>query len=135
MTESLWSTMNVRSPKPWDTRHGFTRCWHVFVFGFLNFISLMCVWLEKHYCIVYLYTQTSQIDYFHHVHNILRWIGSRLTILNILRWWCKKYTCFIFNCIIFSHCEVMIGFKNTLHEASYIKGNVIASKFNVFDVT
>ena len=32
--------------------------------------------IEKNYCIVYLYKQTSQIDYFHRVHKILRWIGS-----------------------------------------------------------
>ena len=30
----------------------------------------------KNYCIVYLYTQTSQIDCFRHVNKILRWIGS-----------------------------------------------------------
>ena len=46
-------------------------------FLFLNFfISLMCVWLQKNYCIVYLYAQTSQIDCFRSVHKILRWIGS-----------------------------------------------------------
>ena len=28
------------------------------------FISLKCVWLEKNYCIVYLYTHKSQIDSF-----------------------------------------------------------------------
>ena len=70
--------MNVLSPK-WDTKHGITQYFlftvdMVFVLDF--FISLMCVWLEKNYCIVYLYTQMSQIDYFHCVNKILWWIGS-----------------------------------------------------------
>ena len=50
MTESLCSTMNVRSPKPLDTKHGVTRYFRftVSMFFVLDFfISLMCVWLEK----------------------------------------------------------------------------------------
>ena len=54
--------MNVRSPIPWDTKHGDTQYFQFtvdmcFVLDF--FISFM--YDLKNYCIVYLYTQTSQI--------------------------------------------------------------------------
>ena len=60
--------MNVRSPKPRDTNW----CYSV-RFGFLYKFDVCMI--GKNYCIVYLYTQTSQIDYFQRVHKILRWIG------------------------------------------------------------
>ena len=75
----LNSTMNVRSPKQWDTKHGVTRYFRftVDMFFVLNFfISLMSVWLEKTTVLFNLYTQTSQIYCFRRVHKILRWIGS-----------------------------------------------------------
>ena len=37
---------------------------------------MTCVWFEKNYCIVNLYTKTSQIHCFRRVHRILRWVGS-----------------------------------------------------------
>ena len=72
-TESVCSSMNVRNPKPWDTKHGVTLYFRFYVLEF--FMSLMCVWLEK---LLYwlLYTQTNQLDYFRRFHKILRWIGS-----------------------------------------------------------
>ena len=45
-----------------------------FCFGFLCKFDVCMT--GKNYCIVYLYTQTSQIDCFRHVHKILLWIGS-----------------------------------------------------------
>ena len=50
MSESLCSTMNVCSPKQWDTKHGVTQYfWFtVDMFFVLEFFtSLICVWLEK----------------------------------------------------------------------------------------
>ena len=44
LTESVCSSMNVRSPKPWDTKLSTMTCF-LFVLDF--FISLMCVWLKK----------------------------------------------------------------------------------------
>ena len=44
------STMNLRSPKPWDMKHGVTQYFRFTVdlfFVFYFFLSLMCVWLEK----------------------------------------------------------------------------------------
>ena len=58
-------------------------CFFVLDF-FKNFDVCM---IGKNYCIVYLYTKTSQIDCFRLVHKILRWIGSsdfKLHILNTL---------------------------------------------------
>ena len=43
---------------------------HVSCFDF--FISFFVRMIRKNYCIVYLYTQTSQIDCFRRVHKILR---------------------------------------------------------------
>ena len=74
--------MNVRSQKPWNTKHGVTQYFRFTVdmfFVWEFFISLVYVWLEKNYCIVYLYTyhtQTSQIDCFCSVYKILQWIRS-----------------------------------------------------------
>ena len=50
MTELLCSTMNVRSLKSWDMKHGVTQYFRFTVDMFIVldfFISLMCVWLEK----------------------------------------------------------------------------------------
>ena len=79
--------MNVRSPKQWDTKHGVTDQYvdMFFCFGFLQKFDVCMI--GKNYCIVYLYTKTSQIDCFRLVHKILRWIGSsglKLHILNTL---------------------------------------------------
>ena len=38
--------MNVRSPKPWDTKHGVTLYFR-FTVVLEFFISVVCVWLEK----------------------------------------------------------------------------------------
>ena len=60
MTELVYSTMNVHSPKPWDTKHGVTHavlsvyCWHVFCFGFLYKFDHWCVYDWKNYCIGYI---------------------------------------------------------------------------------
>ena len=75
MTESLCSTMNVRSPKPWNSKHGVTQYFRFtidmfFVFKFCMFDVCM---IGKNYCIVYLY---AQINNFRSVHKILIWIGS-----------------------------------------------------------
>ena len=78
--------MNIRSPKPWDTKHGvlstFGLLWYVFVFKF--FISLVCVWLGKT-VLFNLYSETSQIDCFCRVHKILRWIGLILNLQGVQR--------------------------------------------------
>ena len=76
MTESVCSTMNVCSPKPWDTRHGVTRsvlsvyCWRVFCFGFLYKFDVCMIEKKK---LLYLLLQTSRIDCFCRVNIILRW--------------------------------------------------------------
>ena len=48
----------------------------VFCFGFLNKFVVCIIEKKTHYCNVNMYSQTSQIDCFRHVHKILRWIGS-----------------------------------------------------------
>ena len=60
--------MDVRSPKPSDTKHGVTQYFRFIVDMFLKFGVCM---IGKNYCIVYLYVQTSQIDCFRRVHKIL----------------------------------------------------------------
>ena len=46
---------------------------------------------EKNYSIVYLYTQTSQINCFRRVHKTLRWIGSsdinNIFTKPLVKWW------------------------------------------------
>ena len=57
------------------TKHGVTQYVDMFFcFGFLQKFDVCMI--GKNYCIVYLYTKTSQIDCFRLVHEILRWIGS-----------------------------------------------------------
>ena len=90
MTESLCSTMNVCSPKPWDRKHGVTSYFRftvdkIFILDF--FISLMCVWLEKNYCIVNVYTQRNQIHCFRR--DSITEIICMLQIL--LHVYCKHY--------------------------------------------
>ena len=82
MTESVCSTMNVRSPKPWHAKHGVTH-WQYFrftvdmFFVFVFFISLMGVWLEKLlFNLVICIHKRAKTDCFRRVHKILRWIGS-----------------------------------------------------------
>ena len=71
--------MNVRSRKPWNTKNGVTQYFRFTVDTFFVldfFISLMCtVYDWENYCFGYLYTQTSQIDCFRHVHNF--WINLK----------------------------------------------------------
>ena len=76
MTESLWSTMNVRSPKPWGTKLGVTKYFRFTVdMSFvLNFTIKFDVCMIG--CIVYSFSQTGQTDCFHRVHKILQCIGS-----------------------------------------------------------
>ena len=76
MTESVCSTMNVRSPKPRECRNMVYFRFTVDMYIVLDFFIVWCVCDWKKKCIVYLYAQTSQIDYFHHVHKILQRIGS-----------------------------------------------------------
>ena len=47
MTESLCSTMNVRSPKPWDTKHGITQYFRFTVDMFFVFDFFISDW-KKH---------------------------------------------------------------------------------------
>ena len=68
-TESVCSTINVRSPKPWDTKHGVTQYWHDFSFKFL-FKFDVCI-IEKITAIIICIHKR-----FRRVHKILQWIGS-----------------------------------------------------------
>ena len=63
LSKSLWSTLNAHIPKPRDTKHDLTQYFR-FTVDMLFVLDFLCVWLEKNYCIGYLYTQTSQIDCF-----------------------------------------------------------------------
>ena len=60
------------------SKHGVTQYFRftVDMYFVLDFFIVWCLCDGKKNGIIYLTAQTSQIDYFHHVHKILRWIGS-----------------------------------------------------------
>ena len=80
MTESICSTMNVRSPKLWDTKHGITQYFRFTVDMF--FICSMCVCLEKLLYWLFVYTNESN-----RLFSPIKFCDeSGLAILNRLLW-------------------------------------------------
>ena len=66
--ESVRSTMNVSSPKPWDMKHGVITQYFRFtvdmfiVLDFFKIISLMCVCLEKLLYWLFVYTNVFAVS-------------------------------------------------------------------------
>ena len=88
MTESLCSTMDVCDPEPLGTKHGVIQFFRLLVDMFVLFLISykfdVCM-IGKNYCTVNVYAQTSQIDCFRSVHEILRWTGSNdLSLQNVI---------------------------------------------------
>ena len=108
---------NVRSPKPWNTKHGITQYFRftVDMFFVLNFFnSLMCVWLKKT-TVLFICNCTNESNWLFSpsapVHKILQWIES--SDFNILFDICTSK--------IFSYSEYWQGYCVTRNSLRLIK--------------